>query len=218
MNLTEQLKAKRIESEARRDKIQVETMRRATEQLLNDGVGNNALGVGDTIPPFALPNAHGRQIKIADLLERGPIILTFYRGGWCPYCNLELRAYQKNLAKIKSHGAQVVAVSPELPDQSLSNKEKLALDFQVLSDVGNAVAENFGLVFQMPNNLAEVYQQLNCDITKHNGDETWKLPVPATYLVAPDHRIIFSYVNADYLKRVDPQQVLMALIDWKLHV
>lgn len=213
MTLEVKLKAKSLESESCRDKIQIETMKKATEQLVKERIEKIALGVGDKIPSFHLPNINRQLIKIDDLLVNGPIILTFYRGSWCPYCNLELRAYQKSLSAIKSHGAQVVAVSPELPDSSLSNAEKLALDFEVLSDIENVVARDFGLVFKMPDDLVEVYLQLNSDITQHNGDSSWELPIPATYIVGTDRKIAFSYVNANYLKRADPQKIVEALTD-----
>lgn len=137
--------------------------------------------------------------------------MTFYRGSWCPYCNLELRAYQRSLADIKNQGAQIVAVSPELPDSSLSNVGKLSLEFEVLSDVGNKVARQFGLVFTLPDDLIEVYKQLNSDITGYNGDDNWELPIPATYVFAPDRRIIFAYINVDYLQRANPQQIVEVL-------
>jgi peroxiredoxin len=213
MNLEEQLNAKRIESESSREKVQVDIMAGATERLIMEGIEKSALGVGDKIPSFHLPNVHGQLIEISDLLVNGPLILTFYRGSWCPYCNLELRAYQKSLSAIKSRGAQVIAISPELPDSSLSNAEKLALDFEVLSDVGNVVAREFGLVFKVSEELSEIYKQLNSDITKHTGDDSWELPIPATYIVGSDSKIAFSYVNADYLERADPQQVVAALAE-----
>ncbi len=213
MNLKEQLKAKRMELESGRDKTQTEVMRHATEQLIREGIGNSALEVSDEIPSFGLPNVRGQLVEIKDLLKNGPIILTFYRGSWCPYCNLELRAYQQNIEEIKALGAQVIAISPELPDSSLSNAEKLALEFEVLSDFGNVVARNFGLVFKMSEEWIDVFRQLDSDFTAHNGDDTWELPVPATYVVSSDSKIVFSYVNANYLERADPQQVVAALTE-----
>ena len=213
MDLKQELLAQRIRSESSRDQSQVNLMQAATEALITHGVGKAALGVGDIISPFQLPNAYGKSVDISDLLKNGPLIITFYRGSWCPYCNLELRAYQSKIEEIHSYGAQVVAISPELPDSSLSNTEKLALSFEVLSDFGNVVAREFGLVFKLPENLVEVYKQLNSDITKHNGDASWELPIPATYVVGTDHRITFAYANPDYLQRVDPQQVVLSLAD-----
>ena len=213
MNLKEQLKAKRMELESGRDKTQTEVMRHATEQLIREGIGNSALEVSDEIPSFGLPNVRGQLVEIKDLLKNGPIILTFYRGSWCPYCNLELRAYQQNIEEIKALGAQLIAISPELPDSSLSNAEKLALEFEVLSDFGNVVARNFGLVFKMSEEWIDVFRQLDSDFTAYNGDDTWELPVPAAYVVSSDSKIVFSYVNANYLERADPQQVVAALTE-----
>ena len=213
MDLKQELIAQRIRSESSRDQSQVNLMQAATEALITHGVGKAALGVGDIISAFQLPNAYGKSVDITDLLKNGPIIITFYRGSWCPYCNLELRAYQSKIEEIHSYGAQVIAISPELPDSSFSNTEKLVLSFEVLSDFGNVVARKFGLVFKLPDNLVEVYKQLNSDITKHNGDDSWELPIPATYVVGTDHRITFAYANPDYLQRVDPQQVVLSLAD-----
>ncbi|MGI9298070.1 MAG: peroxiredoxin-like family protein, partial [Gammaproteobacteria bacterium] len=192
-------------------KTQVDVMRRATESLIKQGVAKSALGVNDKTPLFELPNANGKSIAIRDLLDAGPAVLTFYRGGWCPYCNLELRAYQKSLAELNALGARLVAISPELPDSALSNKEKLALEFEVLSDVGNKVARQFGLVVKMSAELVEVYRQLGSDIPAHNGDDSWELPLPATYVIARNGKIVFAYVNVDYLQRIDPQEVIEEL-------
>lgn len=215
MNLEDELIAQNLQSKSRRSKDQVEVMTNATAQLVTAGIEKGALGVGNNPPSFCLPNANGQLVKMDDLLINGPLIVTFYRGSWCPYCNLELRAYQQNLSTITAHGAQVVAISPELPDSTLSNAEKLALDFEVLSDVGNKVARDFGLVFKMPDSLVQVYLQLNNDITQHNGDGSWELPIPATYIIASDGKIAFSHVNADYLKRAEPQKVIAALAQIK---
>lgn len=211
MTLEKQLSAKRIESEANRDQSQVEIMLAATQKLVARKIVDHALSIGDKIPLFNLPNALNSQIEIGELLKNGPIILTFYRGSWCPYCNLELRAYQQRLAEITSKGAQVIAISPELPDSSLSNVQKNALDFQVLSDIGNQVARQFGLVFKLPDELAQVYTQLNSDITKYNGDDSWELPLAATYVINKDAKITYAYVSADYLERAEPNDVIAQL-------
>lgn len=211
MRLSEKLKAQQEKSESGRSKTQVEVMRRATESLIKQGVAKFALGVNDNILLFELPNANGKSIAIRDLLDAGSAVLTFYRGGWCPYCNLELRAYQKSLAEFNALGVRLVAISPELPDNALSNKEKLSLEFEVLSDVGNKVARQFGLVVNMSAALVEVYRQLGSDIPVHNGDDSWELPLPATYVIARNGKIVFAYVNADYLQRIDPQKIIEEL-------
>lgn len=211
MSLEAQLKARRVAAEASREQSQVDIMLGTTERLIREGIDKHALKVGDQIPNASLPNAQGHPVNIADLLASGPVIINFYRGSWCPYCNLELRAYQQYLDEIKASGGQIVAISPELPDSSLSNAEKLELEFEVLSDLGNSFAEQLGLVFTIPDELAEVYKQLNSDITPYTGDNSWRVPIPATYIIGTDHKVAYAYVNADYLERAEPAEVVAAL-------
>lgn len=169
-----------------------------------------ALGLekGDQIPEFQLPDATGKIISIMDKLEDGPVILTFYRGGWCPYCNLELNAYQRELRAVKESGATLIAISPETPDASLSTKEKNELEFIVLSDEKNNVAKQFDLVFSMPDYLIEVYQQSGLDVAGHNGNQDWELPKPATFVINTSGKIVFAEVNSDYTQRTEPSKVI----------
>ena len=139
------------------------------------------------------------------------MVINFYRGGWCPYCNVELREFQKVLPEIKELGATLIAISPELPDNSLSTKEKNELDFEVLSDQGNKVAKDFGLVFEMADELKKVYDKFGLDIPKFNGDDSWEIPMPATYVIDSDGTVKFSFVDADYTVRAEPSDVIEAL-------
>ncbi|HCN58224.1 MAG TPA: alkyl hydroperoxide reductase [Exiguobacterium sp.] len=173
--------------------------------------GAKGLTVGDEAPRFTLPNASGQSVSLEDLLQNGPVIVTFYRGGWCPYCNLELRAYQRELGKIEANGATLVAISPETPDHSLSTQEKNDLAFQVLSDVENVVARQFDLVFDMPDYLIDVYKASGLDVAGHNGNEDWQLPKPATFIIQPSGKISFADVPDDYTKRTDPSAVIKLL-------
>lgn len=211
MTLNEQLKKLQHKLENSRDERHVAIMRHEMDDMIKESVSSKALQNGHQAPSFHLPNVHGNTVRLGELLKDGPVIVNFYRGSWCPYCNLELRAYQQKLNEIKSFGGQLVAISPELPDHSLSNKEKLALEFDVLSDVGNIVASQFGLVFTMSKVLGEVYRELYTDITLYNGDDSWQLPIPATYLIRTDRSIAFTYVNVDYTKRCDPIEVINQL-------
>ena len=136
--------------------------------------------------------------------------MSFYRGGWCPFCNLELWALQKILPEIERLGASLVAVSPELPDASLNTLEKHRLQFQVLSDRGNQVARQFGLVFTLPQELRPVYEQFGIDIPPHNGDQSFELPLPATYVIASDGTIRYAFVNSDYTQRAEPSDIIAA--------
>lgn len=185
------------------------------QERINDlaasGIIDAATGVGDAAPGFTLPNAAGEQVSLASLLERGPVVVTWYRGGWCPYCNLTLRAYQDRLAEFEAAGATFVAISPETPDNSLSTSEKNELSFQVLSDVGNAVAREYGLVFKLPGDLAQVYQDFNIDLAAYNGDGSNELPLAATYVIQPDGTVAWAFLSADYRERAEPAEVLEAV-------
>ncbi|MEL6382977.1 MAG: peroxiredoxin-like family protein, partial [Cyanobacteria bacterium J06626_18] len=150
-----------------REKLPVEVqdaMAKASDDIAQLGIEDRSLKVGDTIPSVTLPNAVGETVTVQDLLKQGPVVIAFYRGGWCPYCNLELRALQQALPEIQAAGANLVAIAPETPDNSLSTQEKNELTFEVLSDVGNTIARKFGLVFALPEYLRPVYQSLGIDL------------------------------------------------------
>ena len=211
MTLTDQLAALQQKSAEMAPQDVRAKMRRAAEDLAASGLAQSARGTGDAAPAFALPNARGKAVALGDLLADGPVVLSFYRGGWCPYCSLELRALQQALPEIEDLGARLVAVSPEVPDQSLTTAEKAELTFEVLSDVGNAVARDFGLVFALAEDLRPVYHSWGLDIPAHNGDDRYEIPIPATYVIAADGTIVESFVEADYTKRMEPANVVAAL-------
>jgi peroxiredoxin len=175
-------------------------------------IARTMLKVGDHAPVFALPDAKGDVIDFGTLLKKGPVVVTFYRGGWCPYCNLELKAFQDVLPEIKAAGASVLAISPEKPDDVLSTIEKNALAFDVLSDVGQKVGRAFGLVYEFTGELRGVYQGFGRDIPAYNGTPgEWALPVPATYIVDRDGTIIYACANVDYRDRADPREIIAVL-------
>lgn len=167
--------------------------------------------VGDSAPDFTLPEARGGEVSLAGLRADGPVVLTFYRGGWCPYCNIQLRAYQQALPRLASFGARLVAVSPQQPDGSLTTAERNELTFDVLSDVGNAVARRYGLVFSLAEELREAMRSVGKALPGINGDESWELPVPATFVVARDGRIALAHADVDYRNRLDSEDILAAL-------
>ncbi len=171
----------------------------------------DVLAVGDAAPDFDLPSVRGRMIALSKALHDGPVVLAFYRGGWCPYCDLQLRAYQSALPTIVDLGARLIAVSPQLPDGSLSTAEKNGLEFDVLSDVGNGVARSFGLVYSLPEELREALRSNGKDLTGINGDESWELPVPATIVIAPDRRVTLAHIDVDYRRRLAPEDIIAAL-------
>lgn len=184
-------------------------MERHIEQLRTGVIARTMLKVGDRAPEFMLRNAKGEIVDIGALRKKGPVIVTFYRGGWCPYCNLELKAFQEILPEIKAAGASLVAISPEKPDDTLSTAEKNALAFEVLSDVGQKVGRAFGLVYQFTEELRSAYRGFGRNIPAHNGTPgEWALPVSATYVIDRNGTIIYAYTDVDYRDRADPRDVL----------
>ena len=211
MSLTEELLEKKNISSQKVPKEKWEVMVRSTDALIAQQLSNNALQVGDNMVDFTLPNALGTTVTLSDYLGKGSVVISFYRGGWCPYCNMELRALQNTLSSLKELDVTLLAISPETPDNSLNAKEKNALEFPVLSDIRNVVAKEIGLVFQMPEDLREVYHSFNLDVPKHNGDQNYELPMPATYIVNSEGVITYAFVPEDYTERADPEEILRIL-------
>jgi peroxiredoxin len=188
------------------------SMERHIAHLSETGIGRSAKRVGDWAPEIVLPDAHGHAFEVAKLLAMGPVIVTFYRGGWCPFCNLELKAYQAVLPRITAAGASLVAISPEKPDDTVSTADKNALTFPVLSDVGQRVGKAFGLVYSFTDELRGVYDGFKLDIPDKNGTpDDWSLPLSATYVIGSDGRILFADTSVDYRRRTDPLDVLQVL-------
>ena len=181
------------------------------EDLRASFAQERALGVGEPTPAFSLPNQQGQMVSLDDVLQTGPAVLTFYRGGWCPYCNIQLRAYQAVLPRITALGGRLVAISPQLPDGSLSTAEANALTFDVLSDVGNDLARRFGLVWSLPEELRAALRSNNKALPDINGDDSWELPVPATYVIRRNGRIALAAIEVDYRQRLEPDAILAAL-------
>ncbi|KAL2832323.1 redoxin domain-containing protein [Aspergillus pseudoustus] len=167
-----------------------------------------AIQPGQHLPEFQLPNAVGEPVSSAALLSTGPLLMTFYRGSWCPFCDLALRALQKHLPEFKARGVALVAITPELPDFSLSLTEKHNLEFHVLTDAGNKYAEKLGLLYSMPDSLRPVYEGAAKDLSVHNGNDEFSVPVPATILVGTDGVVRQAFVDPDYMKRAEPAVVL----------
>lgn len=170
-------------------------------------INQSALKVGDKAPDFELKNALNKPVKLSDLLKIGPVILSWYRGGWCPYCNIQLRYLQTYLPQFKAAGATLVALSPELPDKSLSTTEKNELTFEVLTDYNNEVAHQFNIAFALNEELVNIYNDFH-KLENYNGVSTNELPVPATYVIGTDGVIKYASVDVDYRKRAEPAEIL----------
>ncbi|WP_260600160.1 peroxiredoxin-like family protein [Sphingomonas endolithica] len=190
---------------------QLDTMNRATQTLLDSGQADHALRAGDTAPDFTLQDADGITVNSRELLTRGPLVATFYRGIWCPYCNFDLQALEEVRPEIEVRGASLVAISPQTPANSRKSQRDNKLDFPILSDPGAAVADKFGLRFSLPADLIEVYRQFGADLTEVNGDPSGVLPMPARYVIGTDGVIAYAEVNPDYTRRPDPSELLPVL-------
>lgn len=183
-----------------------------TERLRAECDGARSLKPGETAPDFTLPGAQGEPVRLYGLLREGPAVVVFYRGGWCPYCNIHLRSFQRSLPELRELGAQIVAVSPQLPDQSLSTRERNALEFPVLSDVGNKVAHQYGVAFRLSDRLLKLYVDFGHPLEASNGpDGAFELPVPATFVLDTEGIVLLSHVEVDYTRRLDPDDVVARL-------
>lgn len=188
------------------------TMEAHIAHLAASGIAKSAKQVGDKAPAIVLPDAFGKSFDVQPLLANGPLIVTFYRGGWCPFCNLELKAYEALLPRIAAAGATLVAISPEKPDDTVATAKMNALTFPVLSDVGQAVGKAFGLVYTFTDAVRTVYDGFNLNIPEKNGAPgDWSLPLSATYVIDRDGTIIFADTSVDYRHRTDPLAVLDVL-------
>jgi peroxiredoxin len=188
-----------------------DAMVRADMELAASGITQHALKAGDRAPNFRLPDARGGHVCLKDLLAKGPVVVSFYRGGWCPYCNLELRALQMALPEIRQLSAELVTISPQTPDESLSTAEKNELAFAVLSDVGSATAKAYGIAFDLAEELRPIYTRFEHALPDKNGDDSWVLPIPATYVIDTDGTIMLAFIDVDYRNRLEPSEILAAL-------
>ena len=211
MSLTAQLKEKAAQSANKIPETIQKIMNNGIDNLRDSQLITRALKTGDKIPEISLPNAANKTISIQELLLNKKVVLSFYRGGWCPYCNLELRALQQYQDKFEELGATLVAITPETPDNSLSTSEKNNLSFEVLSDIDNKVANEFNLVFTLPKDLTEVYKGFGIDLVKSNGNEDQQLPIAATYIIDQDGTIIYDFIKEDYKERADPEDIYNSL-------
>ncbi|MEO6747680.1 MAG: peroxiredoxin-like family protein [Caldimonas sp.] len=180
----------------------------ATEQLRLSGVEGRALPVGAQMPEVALSDAMGEQVSLRELNARAPLVIVFYRGGWCPYCNLALREWQRLMPDLVRCGGRLVAISPQGPDQTLSTAEKNELAFTVLSDTELVAAKSFGVAFTLATDVVELYSQLGVDLPSINANGRWELPISATFVIDREGRVAFAHVEADYRQRAEPSEVL----------
>ncbi|MBO4222395.1 peroxiredoxin-like family protein [Bradyrhizobium neotropicale] len=189
----------------------VEAMHRCTAELRSSGQAERAMKVGDRAPTFKLKDSEGNVVSSSALLAKGPLIVSFYRGVWCPYCNIELRALQAALPEYEKLGASIVAISPQTQPNSRRAARENGLTFPILSDTKGEVGAAFGLKFKLPGYLAKHYKNAKIDLPRFNDDPEWTLPMPARYVIGQSGTILYAEINADYTRRPEPEELLPAL-------
>jgi peroxiredoxin len=216
MTLQDSLNAFKADFEAGRfplkpSKEALEIMHRATAELIETGQAQRAKKAGEVAPQFTLRDPEGNDVSSRDLLAKGPLVVSFYRGVWCPYCNFELQALQAALPEIAARGASLVAISPQTAPNSRKSQRENKLSFPILSDVRSEVADAFGIRFALSDELTGLYKTFKNDLPAFNDDPSWVLPMPARYVIGADGVIAYAEVNPDYTQRPDPSELLPVL-------
>jgi peroxiredoxin len=212
MSLKDKLEAFRKQFEPQVPDAALAQMHQATRDLRASGILSNAVSIGSALPAFTLQNQEGESVSSAALLAQGPLVVSFFRGGWCPYCVIELNALSAIAGDVRAAGGNIVVISPQRIEKSkeVHAKEGLALD--ILSDAGNALAKSLGVSFVLPENIREIYGQLGgFTLPDYNGDDSWTLPMPTRLVVGQDGIVKYAEVDADYTVRPEPADTLAAL-------
>lgn len=212
VRLNEQLALVDTEVAARLPREEMQMLEDDISGLVDSGVSRRALAVGDIAPDFELPDRWGAFVKSADLRARGPLILSFFQGSWSPYCMVTLKGVQEQLPELRKRGAEFVAISPEAAEYSRNIPQQLNFQFPILGDDGNRVSSSFGLVYTLSPAVRPIYARFGVDVAARNADRTWDIPVPATYMIAGDGRIVRAFVEADFRRRM-AAEMLLAWID-----
>lgn len=212
MSLQDKLDAFKADFEANKAPPHVVAIiHKATDDLVKTGQAERALKIGAKAPGFELSDADGDVVRSADLLAKGPLVLTFYRGVWCPFCNLDLKALEAAANDIRAFGASLVAITPQIAGNRRKAQRDNAVSFPVLGDPGNALAAEFGLRFRLPDELIALYKSFGNDLAVGNGEDSYTLPMPARYVIGTDGVIAYAEVNADYTRRPDPSELMPTL-------
>jgi len=205
--LSDELNARKLNFEKKATEDKKRIYAEGQKAIENNQIVQNALQVGDVAVNFTLKNATGKSVTLYDELEKGPVILMWYRGGWCPYCNITLHHMQNALPEFKKQGANLIALSPEIPDSSITTKEKNELQFELLSDVGNIVARQYKVVYKLTDDVANSYEN-SFGLSKYNGNNSAELPLAVTYIIDQNKVIRYAFLDADYKKRAEPQEII----------
>ncbi len=189
----------------------LEVSERAIEELFASGIENGVLRAGETVPEFALPDANGKLVRSTDLLAIGPLVINFFRGRWCPYCVTELERWRDLYPALRERKALLVGISPQTARHNDFTVQQHVLPYPLLSDAGNKVAEKFGLAYKLPEFQQSYFRSILVNIPYVNGDDSWRLPLPATFAVDRSGKIVFSEAHADFRVRPQPEEILSLL-------
>ena len=189
----------------------LEAFGKSIEDLQKKKIEEKSIKLGEIMPEFLLPNVKNEIINSNEILKNGKMIIAFYRGSWCPYCNLQLKTLQDYLTKIKDKKATLVAISPQSPDSSLTVVEKHNLTFEVLTDTDNLFAKQLGISFELQDFVLPYYQALGIDLMHFNKNNDNSLPVPAVFVIDQNGKIIYKFVDANYMNRIDIDELLQTL-------
>jgi peroxiredoxin len=187
------------------------SFKRAEAELLDAGAGHGAPREGDTAQDFTLSDQNGSAVRLYALLEQGPVVAVFYRGGWCPFCTISLRAVQRVLPQLRARGAQVIGISPELPIHARATAERNGLHFPLLHDADNRVAAEWHLVHELHPDLRSLYERLGHAVPDMNGTHDWKLPVPAGFVIAQDRRVVLARIDPRLYVRMEPTDAVASV-------
>ena len=184
---------------------------RSTQELIDSGQAERALKAGDTVPDFVLTDSDRNEVALKDLLAKGPVVLTFYRGVWCPYCNIELKALEEVAEDIRARGATLIAISMQGPADSRKSQKDNGLSFPILTDKYGELADKFGIRWTLQDYVVPIHQGFGVELPRIHGDGQWNLPMPARYVIDTDGTVAYAEVNPDYTRRPEPADLFPVL-------
>jgi len=208
MTLIEALEASSNESLNNMPKDLAQGLKKGIAEVKASQLKQNALKVGDSIKDLTLPNIYSEDISLKSLFKHDYLLINFFRGSWCPFCSMELREYEKLKDEFAKNGVDIVAISPEVAKYSKKTKEENSLSFEVLSDENSKAMREFGIVFTLSDEVKKIYDGFNIDLKEQNGNDTYEMPVPATYVIDKNMKIVFSHIEEDYMTRFEPSKIL----------
>jgi len=208
MNLKEELGAFAQQMSENAPKEVLETMGAEIGKLLESSIVKTALKVGATVPEFELTDSDGNHVSLDSLVQNSSVVISFNRGNWCPFCNIEFKHLQESVNPIKNSGNNLVVISPQLPEKSKELKSQNGFEFPILYDKGNEVAKKFGIAFTLAEPLRPIHEAFGMDIPAHNGNSSFELPVPATYVINQNKEVVYASINPNWMERAEPDEYL----------